>query len=118
MIALVALFLAAMAPQDATAPQEEFYTDQHQRVIRTYEHPVRGTSRCLRDLPRARQVTVPITCKVNSIGGPTQCVFDDSATREQRYATECVSRGYRFHWPDGTPATGAQVTFRVHLRTL
>ncbi len=110
MIVLAATLLALMGPQAQTDTEGRHLT-------RTYRQPVRGIGRCLRDLPEARRVSVPITCRVNSIGGPTACVFEPDTSREQRYAAECVSRGYRFHWADNRPATGATVRFTIHLIT-
>ncbi len=111
MIALAAVLLALLGPQEQT-------DTEGRTLVRTYKQPISGTSRCLRNLPPDRRVSVQITCRVNSIGGPTQCTFAPETSREERYATECVARGYRFNWDDGRPATGARVTFTVRLTTL
>ena len=111
MIELAAMLLAILSPQQVQTDTEG------RRLIRTYERPIDGTSRCLRNLPPARRVSVPITCRINSIGGPTQCTFEPGTTREQRYAAECVSRAYRFQWEDNTPATGATVRLIANLVT-
>lgn len=108
MIALTALVLALQSPQAQT-------DTEGRALVRTYRNPPNGIARCLRNLPEARRYAVPITCRVNSIGGPTQCVFEPEASREERYAAECVSRGYRFNREDGRPATGATVRFSVRM---
>lgn len=111
MIVLAAMLLALMGQHEQTD------TDGR-TVFRTYTQPRNGTSRCLRNLPPDRQVSVRIMCRVNGIGGPTACIFEPEASREQRYATECVARGYRFTRADGSPATGSTVRLTVHLQTL
>lgn len=111
MIVLAAMLLALMGQQEQTDTEGRALT-------RTYTQPRNGTGRCLRNLPPDRQVSVRITCRVNSIGGPTACTFAPETSQEERYATECVARGYRFTRADGTPATGSTVRFTVHLRTL
>ncbi|WP_168044691.1 hypothetical protein [Brevundimonas alba] len=104
--------LAAMLGQDSAANPEG------RTIVRTFDQPSRGISRCLRDLPRGRDFAVPVSCEVNSIGGPTRCEFEPDTSRELRYAAECASRGYKFRWEDGRPATGERVRFTVRMRTL
>jgi len=111
MILLTAMLLALMGQQEQT-------DTEGRTVVRTYTQPRNGTGRCLRNLPPDRQVPVRITCRVNGIGGPTACIFEPGTSQEQRYATECVARGYRFTRPDGSPATGSTVRFTVRLITL
>ncbi|HEX8660228.1 MAG TPA: hypothetical protein VF686_00065 [Brevundimonas sp.] len=111
MIGLATLLLALLGPQQQT-------DTEGRTLIRTYKNPVNGTSRCLRNLPPARRIAVQISCRVNGIGGPTRCTFQPETSPEQRYAAECVARGYRFNWEDGRPATGSTVRFTVHLVTL
>lgn len=110
MIALAAMVLALQSPQTQT-------DTEGRALVRTFRNPINGTARCLRNLPEGRRFAVPITCRVNSIGGPTQCMFEPETSREERYAAECVSRGYRFNWEDGSPATGARVRFTVRMLT-
>jgi hypothetical protein len=87
-------------------------------IVRTFDPPPRGISRCLRDLPRRRDFAVQVTCEVNAIAGPTRCEFQPDTSRELRYAAECASRGFEFRWRNGEPATGQRVTFTVRMTTL
>ena len=111
MIGVIALF-AALLVQEPGGPGERG------QVVKTFDPPPRGISRCLRDLPRGRDFAVPITCEVNAIAGPTRCEFEPGTSRELRYAAECASRGYEFRWQNGEPATGRRVSFVVRMRTL
>ena len=110
MIMLAAVIMGLLGQQPSTDTEGG-------PLVRTYRPPINGTNRCLRNLPLDRQVPVQIACQVNSLGGPTRCTFAPGVTREQRYAAECVARGYRFHRQNGEPATGATVRFTVRLIT-
>lgn len=111
MITLAVMLLTLMGQQEQT-------DTEGRTVFRTYTQPRNGTGRCLRNLPPDRQIAVRITCRVNNIGGPTACIFEPETSRELRYATECVARGYRFTRADGSPAAGSTVRFNVRLTTL
>ena len=39
------------------------------------------------------------------------------ATREERYAAECLARAYRYTWEDGRPAEGMRFQFTVNMIT-
>lgn len=102
----LALMLAALLPQDGSSDQ----------IQRAFKPAPNGVQRCLRGLPPGSRLEARITCEVNSAAGPSACAFDpETLTREQRYAVECYSRGYRFTYRDGRPATGRTITQNVTI---
>jgi hypothetical protein len=108
---LVSLALQAQTRAPAQEPAEDAQT-----IVRTFRPPPNGVMRCMRRLPGGTVIDTQMTCRVNSVAGPTACTFDpDDLTREERYAAVCYSRGYMFRYPNGRPATGRMVSYRMTI---